>query len=271
MKAVLLSLVLATSPLVCWAGATLTMGFGSDSDCNTADNCAYAPNVGLSESLSVHQNGSQDVPPPILLILGVLNDLPLTFPPATLSAWSSFDPAHPGSPDRTCSTDSDASAACYQTSGTTAIGSDTNFVLGYRGAYTGGSRGDLDIYSFLGLAGGNNSNHFNNWAGFLADQYNVTAQKFGIYVVALHTTLEGSGLLELDFGTLIPEFTYFAGYAVNSDGRNTKYFSSPFTRTGLSVPVSEPPYVSLLSWDIVLLGVAVFALTRYGKLGRKIA
>lgn len=250
-----LGLALSLMSPLCWAGATLTMGFGSDSGCTTADNCAFHPNVGMSGSASISQNGSQDVPPPILLILGVLNDtagnLFNTNPIGSMWEWLSFNPAAPADGRTECT-----APGCWSYSGSSSLGA-----LGYRGSFSGGN-----VYSFLGLSGGNSSNNFPNWSGFLASEYGVPASSFGIYVIALNTTLQAGGLIEVEFSSPLPDYTYFAGYATNG----SQVFSSPFTRTGLQVAVPEPSFWMLLCFDLLCLGGGIaLAASFQAKLRRK--
>lgn len=245
---------------VCWAGATLTLGFGSDSDCNTADNCSGSPNVG-GESFSIHsESGGQDIPAPILLILGVPDiGTPSLFSAdsiMSMSVWDQFDPNNSTNNKSDC-------PGCWSY-GTADFGLGS-FLQG--SSYTAASGGS--VYDFLNLSGASGSSHFGNWHGFLLNEHGVNVSSFGIYVFALNATLAGKGLIEVAFQNTVPDFTYMVGYGQSSKGANTMVFSTPFTRSALKVSVPEPSFGLLLGVDMLFVALGVIVLSYRARLRRK--
>jgi hypothetical protein len=257
-------ILLCVMPSVCWAGATLTMGFGSESDCTTADNCSGDPNVSmeLSDTFSVHNNsGGEDIPPPILYIIGVPNMTGASLFSVNsiiqLSVWDPFDP-----------NDLDANKATFDstsgkwTYGTDAFGINAPVAGGFYGDYDASS-GAISVYDFLGLRGGDASNHFSQWRDFLFEQYGVSASSFGIYVFSIDATLAAKGLIEIVMasGNTVPLYSFIAGYAQSTIGNGlTKVYSSPFTRSAVQTP--EPSF-------LVLLGGGLAGILHRARLRRK--
>ena len=203
-------------------GSTLHIGFGAGTSC--AVGCGGDPNVsGISNPTAFfdiyqNSNGAPAWIDPVLLILGVPNETePNLFSQSSIVELTSIN-SYPGG----------AAVSNSWTYGTTAfgLGSDVGFgaASGYRGEFAADTRGD--VYSFLGLAGGNNSNNWTNWHGADLAWNGIDATGFGIYVFALNAELGPNGLINIGFldSNTVPAGTYLIGYGPSS---------TPFTEAGL--------------------------------------
>lgn len=205
-------------------GATLHIGFGAGTPC--AVGCGGDPNLSGTSNPSaffdIYQtsNGANPVNP-VLLIIGVPNQTsPTLFNLNSIIGLTSIN-SYPGGPEVGSSLNS-------WTYGTTAfgLGSDVGFGLasGYRGEFTALTGGD--VYSFLGLPGGNNSNNWPNWRDSDLALAGIDATGFGIYVFALNGDLGPNGLMNINFlnSSTVPAGSYLIGYSPST---------TPFTEAGL--------------------------------------
>ena len=229
-------------------GSTLHIGFGAGTPC--AVGCGGHPNVSgastPSASFDISQtSGGAPTLNPVLLIVGVPDQTnPAFFSQSSVSALTSINPypdgAHAGS------------LPAAWTYGTTAfgLGSDIGFGVasGYRGEFTASTGGD--VYSFLGLTGGNNSNNWTNWHGGELANAGVDAGGFGIYVFALNAELASKGLLYIEFQNVrtVPTGSYLIAYGssapFDSGANRITTSSTPFTEAGLynaSIFYDAPP------------------------------
>jgi hypothetical protein len=143
-----------------------------------------------------------------------------------------------------------------------AAGGTGNF--GFYGNYTSSFNGD--VYSFLSLLGGDNSNNWTNWSGTDFTKNGITATSFGIYVFALSGPLLGpNGLIDIHFtGTVIPKGTFVIAYGEKcSLSNNGCFYSTPFTEAGLSAgTTSVPEPASLILLGSGLAGLGAWRLKR---------
>jgi hypothetical protein len=89
-----------------------------------------------------------------------------------------------------------------------------------------------EVYSFLGLGGANNSNSFTNWSAEDEEYVGLTVTSFTIHVFAVNADLGPDGLINLSLVRNVPKGTYFVAYGQGSNG---KFYSVPFTESGLKV------------------------------------
>lgn len=214
-----------------WAGATLHIGSGYGTPCQTGGCYLYNNEVNyFAQSLDIYQNsnGANPLLDPVLLILGVPNDS------ATSNALNS-NPVNSASLIH-----NSVGTTISSTFGAAALG----FGAGFQGLMT-----SSDVYSVLGLAA-NNSNSFTNWSTWESAVNGLTANNFGIYVIGLDTTSFGpQDFIEIDTNGL-PFGTFAVAYGADGTG---KYYSTPFTEAGLDANLPEPATIALLG--IGLLGL----------------
>jgi len=169
-------------------------------------------------NLGILENGtgSPTLEDPLLLIIGVANQTDSTYsgPDITLSAGSGSDAIYMG-----------------------------NFIS------TSG-----EVYSFLGLTGGNNSNSFANWAAADLAVNGIYATGFGIFVYELNDTgITGGARVDVTFASDLALGTFAVAYGTDARG---KVYSTAFTESGLTTQVPEPG--TLLLFGMGLLGLGFF-------------
>lgn len=167
-------------------------------------------------------NGNPTLNDPLLLIIGVVNQ--------TNSTYSAPD---------------------------ISLSAGTGSTASYGGYFTSG-----EVYSFLGLTGGNASNNFGNWAAADLAVNGITATGFGIFVYELTgTDITGGAQVDVTFASDLALGTFAVAYgtstSTNSKGKvTTRVFSTPFTESGLTHKVPEPS--TLLLFGMGLLGLGFF-------------
>ena len=183
-----------------------------------------------SPTINILENGSGQptLANPLLLIVGVPNTTSFAAPTLTLSAGTADLGGTAGS----------------------AFGASYNSVTG-RAANNGGLFNSGEVYSFIGLTGGDNSNSFVNWSS--ADQAvnSLSINGFGIYLYELaNTGMSGGRSITATFNGSIPVGTFVVAYGQDAGG--TAY-TTPFTQAGLNtgvhtdaVPTPEPASMLLL-------------------------
>ena len=183
-------------------------------------------------TISILENGSGNpaLANPMLLILGIPNVTNYAAPSMSLSTGTA-DLGGAGAGDHT------TYGATYN--GTTGLAANN------AGLFNSG-----EVYSFLGLASGNNSNNFGNWAAADLAVNGINATGFGIFVYELTGTgMTGGKTISATFSSPLPLGTFVVAYGVK--GRRT--FTTPFTEAGLTTtriqqtPVPEPATMLLLA------------------------
>ena len=129
---------------------------------------------------------------------------------------------------------------------------------GSASAISGGTFSSGEVYSFLGLSGGNNSNNFGNWAAADVAVNGLTVTGFDMF----YYNINGSGIIggktvNVTFGSAIPVGTFAVAYGLDSRQR---VLSTPFTESGL---VPEPSTLLLLGSG--LIGLAGFGRKKFKK------
>ena len=164
-------------------------------------------------SILENGNGSPALVNPLLLIIGVPNTTTFAAPTLTLSAGTA-DLGGPGT----------GTNSVFGGSFNGATGLATN----HGGLFNSG-----EVYSFIGLTGGNNSNNFvPNWSGWDAEVNGLSVSGFGIYVYELtNTGMTGGTSITAKFNGSIPVGTFVVAYGQGADG--TAY-DTPFTEAGLT-------------------------------------
>jgi hypothetical protein len=215
-----LSLIALVGISDAWAQATLHIGPGAGSPCATG--CGGHPNLFVTpERVDIFQNsgGAPTLAQPVLLIVGVPVQFAPDFPVNPITGVKAIN-AYPGG------TVTPGSAAFAQegTYGLIAPISD-----GYFGTMTAGQ----EVYSFLGLQEPtNNSNSFENWAGFIMDTLGWTVNGFEIHVYEISADLGAKGLIDIKLMKPMPKLNYFVAYGQSPDG---SAYSTPLTEAGLSI------------------------------------
>jgi hypothetical protein len=112
-----------------------------------------------------------------------------------------------------------------------------------------------EIYSFLSLSGGNNSNSFTNWAAADLAVNGLTVTGFDVWYYDINGSgITGGKTIDVTFGSALPIGTFAVAYGTLGD----KVFSTPFTESGL---VPEPSTLLLLGSG--LIGLAGFGRKKY--------
>lgn len=202
-----------------WAQSTLHIGPGAGTPC--AQGCGGDPNL-LAGALKVdifqNSGGAATLAQPVLLILGVPSQYGNKLPAMPITGVKAIN-AYPGG----SVTLGSASFALGGTYGLKDPVSD-----GFFGTMAAGE----EVYSFLGLAGANNSNSFTNWATELEEYVDVEGDVtgFDIHVYAIDAALGAKGLIDLRLVQKVPKGTYIVAYGVDGG-----IYSTPFTEAGLKV------------------------------------
>ncbi len=181
---------------------------------------------------------------PLLLILGVPNNGGSSiFGSVPISGVTFINP-YPGGT-------STAGTAAFATAGT------FNLKAAVSPGYFGNMIAGQEVYSFLTLGGPvNNSNSFTNWSGADSTINSITATNFGIYVIALTSSvsLGPKGLINFT-ATGLPLGTFVVAY-----GHNSQPNSAAFTEAGLtagSITTPEPGSMALFGTGLLILGGAI--------------
>lgn len=120
-----------------------------------------------------------------------------------------------------------------------------------------------DVYSFLGLSGGNNSNSFTNWSNAELAVNGISVEGFGMFVYELYNTgIEGGAQVDVTFLNDLEVGTFAVAYGWDAE---RGIYTTPFTESGLVTgpPVPEPSTILLLGAGF--LGLAAFGRKRITK------
>ena len=132
---------------------------------------------------------------------------------------------------------------------------------GSASAISSGTFSSGEVYTFLGLSGGNNSNSFTNWAAADLAVNNLTVTGFDVWVYNLNGTgITGGKTVNATFLSGLPVGTFAVAYGTYTGDSRVKVFSTPFTESGL---VPEPSTLLLLGSGLV--GLAGFGRKKYKK------
>ena len=218
MKKILLAAVIAAlagSPAL-RAASTLHIGTGAGTKC--AQGCAGDPNNLLTAAQAdVYQTsgGAATLGQPLLVIIGAPNDFHAPAQSFITSALA-VNPYPKGT--ITAATVATATAGTY------------GLIPPVSGSFFGEMQPGQEVYSFLGLAGANNSNSFTNWSAADASVAKVTATGYGIFVYAITGTLGPNGLINLALWEEVPKGSFIVAYGQDPNG---KTYDTPFTEAGV--------------------------------------
>jgi hypothetical protein len=199
-----------------WAGSTLHVGPGAGTKCATG--CAGDPNLlAGAHHVDIYQTsgGAGTLSQPILVIFGVPSMFGKLFPANPIKQVKAIN-AYPGGVTTT-GTSNFAQGGTY--------GLKDPVSDGFFGTMAAGQ----EVYSFLGLAGANNSNSFTNWLAEDEEYLDLNPTGFDIHVFAVNAELGPEGLINLTLSSMVPKGTYIVAYSL-ADG---KPFAVPFTEAGL--------------------------------------
>ena len=223
--AVFMASFIASSAPSAYAGAVMHINDGTAYLFSNEVHPVSSPTVTVLENGS----GQPTLANPLLLIVGVPNTTSFSAPTLTLSA---------GTADLGGTTTGSAFGGSYSTSTGLA-------------AHNGGLFNSGEVYSFIGLTGGDNSNSFVNWSGADLAVNGLSASGFGIYLYELSGTgMTGGHSITATFNGSVPVGTFVVAYGQDSQGNA---YSTPFTQAGLetgfhteSTPTPEPASMLLL-------------------------
>jgi hypothetical protein len=238
--------------------STLHIGPGWDTACATGG----CPLYNRSElngfgggQLDIYQNssGATALNNPVLLILGVPNTQPQLTSSMVSDATVEWYPSATTGPGVSLGSLTIAPKA-------DGISKYLDSSTGLYGVMTSGQ----EVYSFLNLTG-DHSNSFTNWAAADQTLFPTLAPitGFDIYVFGITTTKKtqftGNTLLNVKFGSNLPQGSYAVAYGISSTKQKTLAYTTPFTEAGIDVP--EPGTLALLGTGLAAL-IAVRRRTR---------
>lgn len=200
------------------AQSTLHVGPGSGTKCATG--CSGDPNLlSGARNVDIYQtsSGAHTLSQPLLLILGVPSQYDHLMPAMPIQGVTSVNP-YPGGATAT-GTASFAAAGTY------------GLINPVSDGFFGTMQSGQEVYSFLGLSKANNSNSFTNWVAEDEEYVDLTVTGFAIHVYALNADLGPAGLINVGLVQNVPKGTFVVAYGAT----NGKYYSVPFTESGLKV------------------------------------
>ena len=186
--------------------------------------------------LTYHSNGNLDpLLDPLVLIFGVNGG---TGSAPALSAGSSS-----------------GIAATITVGGANPYGGNWNTSTGFGGGFDA-SAGSTDVYSFLGLKNGSNSESYVNWNGATG----VSSWNLFVYTIAFNPNMNTGDWVE--FNTNLPGNSMVVGYGCSelakkagACGNGNATQSTPFTFAGRTTQVPEPTSLLLISGALAGMGI----------------